>query len=143
MKIEDKILINKYGQELVNINLLTENFKNLSLLEKRVFLKEIAFLILQSKPINNDVEDAIKISMLKSTFTPCVLLRKGIFENNLYKIIDLPESELLKCYILFLNLFKLAYLRRFYIEKNNPNKWWYWDLSDKDKCDYIIKLFGE
>lgn len=81
--------------------------------------------------MEEDIDPAITNSSLKLTFTPCVLLRKGIKEHNLLRLVDLPENELRKSFILLLNLFKIAYKRRFTAEMNNPNKWWYWDLSDE------------
>lgn len=39
-------------------------------------------------------------------------------------------------------LFKIAYTRRFNEEKNDPYKWWYWDLSDSAKEDLIYKKFS-
>lgn len=64
----------------------------------------------------------------------------GTKYHNLKKIIDLPDDELDKTLVLLLNLFKLGYYRRFQNEKNNPNKWWYWDLSDKKIVDHIINI---
>jgi len=50
----------------------------------------------------------------------------------------LPENELNKTFTLFLSLFKIAYQRRYQEEKNNPDKWWYWDLSDEKKLKLIM-----
>lgn len=131
MKIEDVILINKYGQGLVVIDELKEGFSNYNLLDKRRYLTELKGLIGQSKPTDSDIEPAILGSGLKPTYTPCVLLGKGVASHNLEKLIKLPENELNKVFLLLLSLFKVAYQRRFAIEKNHPDKWWYWDLSDE------------
>lgn len=139
MKIEDEILINKYGQELVEIDSLLNLFLGFDLSYQKIFLHEILHLILQSNPNDEDIESAITHSRLKSTYTPCVLLRKGVSYHNLKKMIDLPENELKKVFVLFLSLFKIAYRRRFIIEKNNLDKWWYWDLSDKVNIDKILR----
>ena len=71
--------------------------------------------------------------------TPCVMLQKGVANHNLYKILQLPEAELEKVLRLFINLFKIGYQRRFEQEKGDPNKWWYWDLSDDRKIEIIKK----
>ena len=131
MKIEDVILINKYGQGLVVIDELKEGFSNYGLIDKRKYLTELKGLIGQSKPTDIDIEPAILTSGLKPTYTPCVLLGKGVASHNLEKLIKLPENELNKVFLLLLSLFKVAYQRRFSIEKNHPDKWWYWDLSDE------------
>ena len=135
MNIEDEILVNKYGQNLIAVQQLTDKFELLDLLQKKLFLNDILYLIMQSKPRDEDIEFAIKESGLKPTFTPCVLLRKGAANHHLQKIVELPEVELNNTFVLLLSLFKIPYKRRFDIEKNTPNKWWYWDLSD----DKIIK----
>lgn len=95
---------------------------------------------MQLKPKEEDIEVAITNSGLKPTFTPCVLIRKGIANHNLLKLIELPENELQKSFVLLLNLFKVAYERRFELEKDNPGKWWYWDLSDKEKIEMLMLM---
>lgn len=137
--IVDQIFINKYGQGLVNIDPFKILFSNFNIEEKRYYLEEIIFLIMQSKPHEEDVELAIKESRLKPTFTPCVLLRKGVATHNLKKLISLPDHELEKTLTLLMSLFKIAYTRRFIEEKNNPSKWWYWDLSQPDIENSILK----
>jgi hypothetical protein len=143
LKINDTILINKYGQGIVDISPLVKLFTGFTVEEKVDYLEEIISLIVQSKPSNNDIEPAINESRLKSTYTPCVLLRKGVEPHNLKRITTLPYYELEKTLVLFMNLFKISYQRRFSKEKNNPGKWWYWDLSDQNnikKIESMIKL---
>ena len=77
MNIQDEILVNKYGQDLITIQQLTDKFGTFDLLQKRLFLNDILYLIMQSKPKDEDIEPTIIESKLKPTFTPCVLLRKG------------------------------------------------------------------
>lgn len=138
MNREDEILVNKYGQSLILIEQLTDKFSLLDLPQKELFLNDILYLIMQSKPKDEDIEPAIKESKLKSTYTPCVLIKKGVANHNLQKLLKLPENELNKVLVLLLTLFKIAYKRRFEIEKNNPDKWWYWDLSDNGKVAMIL-----
>lgn len=137
----DQIFINKYGQSLIDIQPFKFLFSNLNLEKKREYLENIIFLIMQSNPLHDDIEKAIEKSGLKPTYTPCILLNKGVANHNLFKIINLPESELEKVLILFMSLFKIAYLRRFVEEKNNPEKWWYWDLSIPNIEDKILKIY--
>lgn len=139
MKLEDEILINKFGQGLVAIEQLTERFGLLDVLEKKEFLNDFLYLIIQSKPKKEDIELAIIDSRLKPTFTPCVLLRKGVGNHDLEKLVNLPENELTRAFVLLLSLFKIAYNRRFTVEKNSPDKWWYWDLSDDKTVEMIMK----
>lgn len=138
MKIENEILVNQYGQGLTEINKLENVFSLFDLQEKKAFLKHIIFLIMQSKPKEDDIEASIELSKLKKTYTPCILLTKGVANHNLMKLLELPANELNKSFILLLSLFKVAYKRRFEIEKNDIHKWWYWDLSDSKKIQTII-----
>jgi hypothetical protein len=104
---------------------------------QKAFFVDIINLIQQSKPVNEDIELAIVESKLRPTYTPCIMLKKGVANHNLQKLINLPDNELQKVFILLLSLFKIAYRRRFKEEKNNPDKWWYWDLSDKEKINTL------
>jgi len=140
MKREVEILINKHGQGLVSSDILLTKFSSLDLIDKRDMLNDIIYLIMQSKATNKDIHFAIEESKLKPSFTPCILLKKGVESHNLVKIVKLPENEMNKVFLLFLSLFKIAYQRRYQEEKNNSDKWWYWDLSDENKIKMIMKL---
>ena len=50
LKIRDALTLNKYGQDILNVEVLLKSFSELNTLEKRNYLKEIIALILQSKP---------------------------------------------------------------------------------------------
>ena len=138
--MNNEILINKYGQGLVDVQEISSNFNLLDNFEKRNYLSDLVFFITQSKVNDSDIINAINESTLKSTFTPCVMLTKGIEKHNLKKIIDLPENELDRVLLLFLSLFRIGYKRRFEVEKNSPSKWWYWDLSKEEN---LLKLRSE
>ena len=140
MELQQEILINKYGQGLVTLDEVVRMFNSLDADQQRLLCIDIINLIIQSKPIDTDIDDSIIESGLQRTFTPCVLLRKGIENHNLLKIIDLPSNELLKAIKLLLSLFRVAYNRRFLAEMNNPHKWWYWDLSDMGNLQRITVL---
>ena len=94
MKLETEILLNKFGQTLIGIDPLLHLFEGLEVTSKRSFLNELLFLILQSKPKEEDIELAIVNSGLKSTYTPCVLLKKGV--SN-FKFSDSPFAYLSAC----------------------------------------------
>ncbi|AJH13611.1 DUF5958 family protein [Myroides profundi] len=138
MNKEKEVIVNSYGQSIIGVEVVTELFNKKD--SKRLFLEDLVFLIQQSKPLITDVDAVIKNSGLKETCTPCVMLRKDVKEYNLRNIINLPDYELVNVFILFLELFKVAYQRRFLLERNNPNKWWYWDLNRKENVD---KIFSE
>jgi hypothetical protein len=140
MNIHNELILNRFGQNINDSETIFNLFQKYSLIEKKEYLKDLAYLIIQSKPIDIDIEVAIQNSEIKETFTPCVLLKKnGLKLFSFEKIIDLPEKELEKALILFLQLFKIAYNRRYQKEKQTPSKWWYWDLSNYTD-DEILKL---
>jgi len=138
LSIKEELRIDLYGQNLISIEDMLNFFSLFEIEEKREYLEEIISLINQSKPFDEDIAVAIKESGLKSTYTPCVMLKKGVATHNLILISKLPENELDKVLTLFLSLFRIAYLRRYSQEKGNPEKWWYWDLSDEDTVQKIL-----
>ena len=133
--------LNQYAQSLIERECILARFEQMDGDEKKVYLNNLITLITQSKSVNADIEMAIENSGLKRTYTPCVLLQKDVKYYNLSRIIELPEYESVKSLLLLLSLFKIAYNRRFLVEKNVPHKWWYWDLSDKKTVERIIKDF--
>ncbi len=142
LRIENAILLNQYAQGLIDSDIIVDYFLKLDIFDKRNYLNEIKALIFQNKSIKSDVPTAIIESNLKPTFTPCVLILKGELNIQLRKIINMPEQEMKKSLLLILGLFKVSYLRNFSLEKDNPNKWWYWDLSDRGKINNILEMFN-
>ncbi|WP_294549285.1 DUF5958 family protein [uncultured Bacteroides sp.] len=141
MNLNQDILINQYGQNLVLIEALVDGYKRLNPIDRKMYLHHLITLIIQSKSEDMDIPQAIENSYLKKTFTPCVLLKNGgVKYHNLKKIIELPDHELEKALVLLLNLFKIGYNRRFQKEKDNPDKWWYWDLSNEKNIDVIEQI---
>jgi len=138
MTIEQEILLNQFGQGIYNNYKIINQFELFDIDTKRNILRDMEHFIIQSNTTFEDIGQAINESKLKSTFTPCVILNKGLNSKNFDKIINLPESELTKAFRLFIHLFKISYSRRYLFEKGNSNKWWYWDLSNQKNIDKII-----
>lgn len=144
MTFEEEILLNKYGQGLISPLILIDEFNEKDLPSKRNYLEDIIYyFILQSKAVESDISTAIEMSGLKHTYTPCIMIRKGLDSHNLELIAKLPNNEISKVFILFISIFKVAYQRKFLTEKNNPNKWWYWDLSNEENLDQIRKMLND
>lgn len=129
---QEAFILNKFAQGLLTVEELLVDFEIKSLADKRQHLRLILGMIQQSKPDENDIIPTIEASQLRPTFTPCVLLGKGVRTHHLEKIVSLPENEQKKAFVLLIHLFKIAYLRRFEVEKNHTYKWWYWDFSDEE-----------
>jgi hypothetical protein len=140
MNINEQIVINKFGQDLLSIHEILNMFQSKDKEHKKKFLTDLAFLIVQSKPTETDIDNAIELGKLKPTFTPCVKIRKGIKGHILQELIDLPDNETEKVLVLFLSLYKIAYQRLLLKEKDSPTKWWYQDLSNDEFIDRIKTL---
>jgi hypothetical protein len=138
MDIKTDLQLNQFAQNLLPIEEILASFSTLDASLKNTYLNNLVDLIIQSKPALEDVPVAIEKSQLKSTHTPCVLLKKGIDQHHLRKIANLPETEQSKVLVLLLHLFKIAYLRRFLVEKDLPHKWWYWDLSVPENVERVL-----
>ncbi len=140
MTLEQEIQFNQFGQEACEETKLIGQFESLDIENKKSMLREVENLIIQSKSTIDDVDKAISKSGLKPTFTPCIIIKKGLSYGNFQKIISLPENELTKAFRLFIYLFKEGYHRRYLDEKGDLNKWWYWDLSDQKNLEKIKKI---
>src|ERR1035441_2446639 len=140
MNINEQIKFNKFGQDLLTFQQVIGDFTSLKNEQKRKYLNDLAFLIIQSKANDSDIDEAIELGHLKLTFTPCVKIKKGIKWNILEELINLPDYELDKVAILFLSLYKIAYKRLLEKEKDDPNKWWFQDLSNENLVDRIRTL---
>ncbi|MGV3604456.1 MAG: DUF5958 family protein [Dyadobacter fermentans] len=138
MTLEEQITVNQFAQSVRTSDDLLNRFSKFTADDKKTFLIELSFLIMQSKPIDEDVESAIDESRLKPTFTPCILLRTHRLVIGIPKVITLPQDELSKAYLLLLHLFKRAYLRRYEVEKGPNGKWWYADLSDPEFVQSLL-----
>ncbi|WP_243416266.1 DUF5958 family protein [Flavobacterium sp. HTF] len=96
MEIENEILLNKYGQSVVDIEDLIFVFNSFSHDDKKKYLYDLLFFILQSKAQDEDIVPAIENSKLIRTYTPCVIIQKGVGTHNLKRLLNLPENELNK-----------------------------------------------
>ncbi|GAB3743414.1 DUF5958 family protein [Spirosoma lituiforme] len=137
MTLEEQVAVNQFGQGVLSVESLLLHFSQMSEARKRHYLTYLSDLIWQSKPVEADIEQAIIDSLLKSTYTPCVVLRTHRLKIGINQLVTLPVNELEKVYRLMLSLFKEAYQRRFQ-EEGNSGKWWYWDLSTDDVIERVL-----
>ena len=66
MNLDEEILLNKFGQNLITNSVLTELFVNFDLQAKRVYLTYLVNLIMQSKVKDEDIDQAILESKLRA-----------------------------------------------------------------------------
>lgn len=135
--INNDIIINQFGQNLSTITEVINYYNSLDEFNKEDFINKLLYFIIQLKPNNEMINDAIKFSGLKETFTPSVLIKKGVDFNNLNKITNLPANEFQKSLSLLLSLYFIAYQKEYSSEHFIPNKWW---LSDLSNIENLIKI---
>lgn len=89
-------------------------FNGLSSADKASTLRELASIANQAHPRADEVEPAIRLAGLKSSFTPCVLVLKAAHapEKAFHKVLALPEDEWEKSFRLLLGLLAIADARR-------------------------------
>lgn len=138
MNLPEEIALNQFGQGLCPHAELLGYFHSLPADAQRHHLQELTDLIRQSKAHLADIDPAIAESGLRPTYTPCVVLRTDGLVVGLARLLGLPITERDRTYHLLLYVFKQAYQRRFAAEKNDPNKWWYWDLSAPDTIASLL-----
>jgi hypothetical protein len=138
MNLLEEIALNQFGQALRPHTELLAHFHSLPAAAQQQRLQELTDLIRQSKAQLADLDPAIAESGLRPTYTPCVVLRTHGLVPGLARLLGLPLAERDRAYHLLLYVFKQAYQRRFAAEKNDPNKWWYWDLSVPDTVASLL-----
>jgi hypothetical protein len=109
---EKTIRINRLAQGLDSVDTGIEWFQSGAADEKQLILDTLAMCASQSHPRLNEIDEGIKLSGLKPTFTPCVLIKAKPFKEAIGKIRNLPENEWEKAFRLLLALFSIADSRR-------------------------------
>ena len=131
LTIEDLILLNRLAQRIDAIDVGLRWFRSQGASEQSNVLRQINYLIMQARPIGTDVNEAIEKSGLKSSYTPCVMLRQPGLGERLAKVANLPAPELEKAFQLLIALLGVADQRR---RTSAPldlvNHLWHRDLSN-------------
>ncbi|WP_020413330.1 DUF5958 family protein [Microbulbifer variabilis] len=107
-----EVTINRIAQGEIPIEEGIEWFKALPEEEQHKALRGMNLCIHQSHPRELEIEEGIKLSGLKETYTPCVIMRKNTFNSARAKVLALPSHEWLKAFRLWLAIFTIADSRR-------------------------------
>ncbi|WP_353376630.1 DUF5958 family protein [Microbulbifer sp. NBRC 101763] len=107
-----EVTINRIAQGEIPIEEGIEWFKALPEEEQHKALRGMNLCIHQSHPREPEIEEGIKLSGLKETYTPCVIMRKNTFNSARAKVLALPSHEWLKAFRLWLAIFTIADSRR-------------------------------
>jgi hypothetical protein len=114
MLTETELYLNRFAQGAVAVATAQSWFESQSPSERQRTLQVLAHFCQQSHPLHDEAVEAIGLSGLKPTFTPCVLLSKAASqpEVSFGQIIKLPEAEQIKSFRLLASLFAIADTRR-------------------------------
>lgn len=107
-----ELQINKIAQGLVELQDGIDWFESSDLQSQKEINRSLGYFLLQAHPTRNEIDEGIASSGLKSTYTPCVLMAKKPLKDALYKILNLPENEWQKTFILMITIFSIADKRR-------------------------------
>ena len=135
------ILLNQCAQGVRQLEDGINWFRGLLSDEQREVLRTLSYLTLQAGAGHVDVNNAIRKSELKPTFTPCVLLQKEAdLGVQLAKVVSLPPDEHEKSFRLLLCLLSVADERRRDTKcSDGCAHWWHKDLSDEETVNRIRK----
>jgi hypothetical protein len=106
--------------------------ENLSEEEQIATLNRLALMVSQAHATPDEVAQAIVESGLRPTFTPCVLLSKGIDRGRLDQVVSLPANERQKAFHILVQVFVVADRRRRRDCPTECHHWWHQDLSDPE-----------
>jgi len=149
MGLEEELAINQFGQGVRSVADLLDEFSQLDEDRKRKRLFFLYCQVWQSKPADSDIEQALTDCSLEATDANYVYLKFHRLKTGFNWVTWIPDTEnppeggLDKPYELLLHLFKTDYQRRFELEKENPSKWWYWDLSNAEISQGILTKHRE
>lgn len=150
MDIKLDIRLNQLGQGVISTAEGLDWFKQLSSEFQIEILRRLVYFILQMGGSGREAIPSIELSGLKKTYTPCQLLtnasaepfgRKN-FSAILTKIINLPEGERVKSFILLLSLFAVVDEKKRKQGIFPERYWWHRDLSQEQVVESIVREYS-
>ncbi len=109
---ERELNINKISQGLMSIDEGLDWFNEAKPEYRSEIMHSLDSCVFQSHPTTEDIEEGVKKSGLKETYSPCVLIRKKPFNDVRNKILKMPELDQRRGFILLLSVFSVADKRR-------------------------------
>jgi hypothetical protein len=134
MTISNLVKLVKYAQGAVVFDTFYSILKFFKPFERKIYLHQIVELTGHFGVDNSVADLVIKQSGLSDTCKACLILKEGVNETQLRKIVELPESELESSFKMLLTLFSIGYQKGYQNSKNAPTKFWYWDYSDAENA---------
>lgn len=105
---EIEINLNKFAQDLLTVNQILNWFDTFNLSEQKQIREKLSMFIQQAHPTEALINEGIKNANIKETMTPVVIFKTHTLKNAINKIMNLPDSELRKSFIIMLSIFKSA-----------------------------------
>jgi hypothetical protein len=109
---ERELKINEIAQGLVSLDEGLKWFDGETVDSRADIMRSLDLCVFQSHPSIDDIEQGIKKSGLEESYSPCVLIRKKPLNQVGQKILEMPELDLRRSFILLISVFSVADLRR-------------------------------
>lgn len=109
---EDEIILNGLSQSRRQLADGISWFSGLPVEERRLAIRKLSAFILQAHATPEEVDKSIRLSGVKATMTPAVLLARGPLSEALAKVGNLPEAEMEKSFRVLISLLSVADARR-------------------------------
>ena len=111
-RLENEILLNEIAQGVRPLEDGLKLLAEITPVTRKELWSSLRMMVQQAHPTLEDVEEAIKSSNLKTSFTPCVLMLKDQRPHQVQRITQLPENEAEKSFRLLIAVFATADRRR-------------------------------
>jgi hypothetical protein len=105
---EIELNINKFAQNKLTDSEILDWFDQFDLTGQKEIRDKLIMFAQQAHPTDELISTAIKTAPIKETMTSVVLFKTQTFKKATNKIVDLPDSELRKSFIIMLSIFKTA-----------------------------------
>ena len=107
-----EISINKIAQGIIPLEQGMEWFQSSNDETRIKIMKTLDLCIYQSHPSKEDIEKGIELSGLKTTYSPCVIIRVKPFNEVRQKVLRMSGIDQIRSFKLFVNIFSVADARR-------------------------------
>lgn len=144
-----QVIINLAAQGTISAKRSLEWFETLDARERTQTLTELVQCSWQAHVTGKDGGNAVTISGIRPTFTPCALLIKAAREDpdgeivigkSMNTIISLPPAESIKSFKVLVALLSVGEKKRRDRTGVSPEKyWWHQDLTNYDVLKEILK----
>ena len=138
-RLENEILLNQIAQGVRSLEDGLKLLAEIPPVTRKELWSSLRMMVQQAHPALDDVEEAIKLSNLKPSFTPCVLMLKDQRPHQVQRITQLPENEAEKSFMLLIAVFAITDRRRRSSCPKDCCHGWHRDFGDPSILEVIRK----